>query len=52
MSYRGDNLVENIKQALDNGYTGCGIFVDLKKTFDKVNYKTLISSPSHPWYCK
>ena len=26
------NLTENIRQALDEGYIGCGIFVDLQKT--------------------
>ena len=28
-SYALINLTENIRQALDNGYIGCGIFVDL-----------------------
>ena len=28
------NLTENIRQALDERYIGCGIFVVLKKTFD------------------
>ena len=25
------NLIENIRQALDEGYIGCGIFVDQQK---------------------
>ena len=28
------NLTENIRQALDEGKIGCGIFVDLQKAFD------------------
>ena len=35
------NLTENIRQALDNGYIGCGRFVDLQKAFDKVDHQIL-----------
>ena len=30
------NLTENIRQALDEGYIGCGIFADLQKALDTV----------------
>ena len=30
------NITENIRKALDDGNTGCGVFVDLQKTFDTV----------------
>ena len=35
------NLTENIRQALDEGYIGCGIIVDLEKTFDTVDHQIL-----------
>ena len=35
------NLTENIRQALDNGYIGCGRFADLQKAFDKVDHQIL-----------
>ena len=33
---------ETIKEALDQGKYGCGIFVDLQKTFDTVDRKILM----------
>ena len=33
------NLTENIRQALDEGYIGCGVFVDQQKAFDTVDMK-------------
>ena len=35
------NLTQNIRQALDQGYIGCGIFVDLQKAFDTVDHMFL-----------
>ena len=35
------NLTKNIRQALDEGYIGCGVFVDLQKAFDKVDHEIL-----------
>ena len=36
------NLTESIRQSLDEGSFGCGIFVDLQKAFDNVDHKILI----------
>ena len=36
------NLTESIRQTLDEGSFGCGIFVDLQKAFDTVDYKILL----------
>ena len=41
------NLTENIRQALDQGYIGCGIFVDLQKAFDTVDRKILLARRNH-----
>ena len=37
------SLTENIRQALDEEYIGCGIFVDLQKAFDTVDHEILLS---------
>ena len=36
------NLTENIKQALDEGYIGRGIIVDLEKVFDTIDHQILL----------
>ena len=36
------HLTETIKEALDQGKCGCGIFVDLQKTFDTVDRNVLM----------
>ena len=41
------NLTENIRQAVDEGYIGCEIFVDLQKTFDTVYHDILLSKLNH-----
>ena len=30
-------MTETIKEAIDNGMFGCGVFIDLQKAFDTVN---------------
>ena len=37
------NITENIRQALDEGYIGCGIFVDLQKAFETMDHEILLS---------
>ena len=41
------DISENIKKALDNKKSACGIFVDLQKAFDTVNHEILIKKLSH-----
>ena len=45
------NLTENIRQALDEGKIGCGIFVDLQKAFDTVEHEVLLSKLDHYGVC-
>ena len=40
-------ITEEIKESIDNGKYGCGIFIDLKKAFDTVNHKILLSKLEH-----
>ena len=35
------SMTEHIKNTIDNGNYGCGIFIDPKKAFDTVNYVIL-----------
>ena len=35
------NITENIRKALDDANIGCGVFVDLQKTFDTVDHQIL-----------
>ena len=35
-------LTESIRETLDEGSFGCGIFVDLQKEFDTVDHKILL----------
>ena len=37
------NYTENIRPALDEGYIGCGIFVDFEKAFVTVDHEILLS---------
>ena len=38
------NIAENIKKALDDGNIGCGVFVDLQKSFDTVDHQILLAN--------
>lgn len=40
-------ITEKIKESIDNGNYGCGIFIDLKKAFDTVNHKILLMKLEH-----
>ena len=36
------NLTESIRQSLDEGSIGCGIFVDLQMAFNTIDHKILL----------
>ena len=36
-----------IKVSIDSGKYGCGVFIDLRKIFDTVNHKILLSKLEH-----
>ena len=41
------DITETIREALDNGKTACGVFIDLQKAFDTVNHDILTSKLDH-----
>ena len=41
------SLTENIKQEIDDGKFGCGIFIDFQKAFDTVDHNILINKLQH-----
>ena len=40
-------ITEKIKESIDKNKFGCGIFIDLRKTFDTVNHNILIRKLEH-----
>ena len=40
-------ITEKIRESIDKGKFGCGIFIDLKKAFDTVNHKILLLKLEH-----
>ena len=40
-------ITEKIKESIDSGKFGCGIFIDLRKAFDTVNHSILFKKLEH-----
>ena len=40
-------MTETIKEAIDNGMVGCGVFIDLQKAFGMVNHSILLKKLEH-----
>ena len=41
------SLAESVKQTIDEGMLGCGLFIDLQKAFDTVNHSILLQKLQH-----
>ena len=41
------SITETIKESIDNNKLGCGVFLDLRKSFDTVNHKILREKFQH-----
>ena len=40
-------ITERIRETMDKGKYGCGVFIDLKKAFDTVNHDILLTKLEH-----
>ena len=45
------SLTEDIRENLDEGNIGCGIFVDLQKSFDTIKHDILLAKLEHYGIC-
>ena len=45
--YALTQITETIKESIDGGKYGCGIFIDLRKAFDTVNHEILLLKLEH-----
>ena len=42
MAHALTSLTEKVKQTINDGNYGCGVFIDLRKAFDTANHRILL----------